>query len=97
MLSWFDAREAERFAKELAAFVMQELAGASGLKDAKFRSRLDKVLTKAANKVQAFRADHSVNFYKKSRLANTFLWSLKDAGCDEAVAAELTEWLTLRL
>ncbi|MGE4244205.1 hypothetical protein [Ramlibacter sp.] len=97
MLGWFNAKEADRFAGELSAFVLKELSGAGALKDAKYRARLDKVLTRADRQVRDFKAAHPLNFYKKSRLANRFLWSLKDGGCAEDVAAELTDWLTLRL
>ena len=97
MLRWFDATEADRFAKELALFVMQELSGVASQKDAKYRARLEKTLSRAAGKVHEFKAAHPLNVYKKSRLANTFLWSLKDRGCADAVASELTDWLTLRL
>lgn len=97
MLGWFDTKATDDFGRELAAFVMKELADAGDLKEPKFRKRIDKVMNRAEDRVRDFKATHSLNFYKKSQLANKFLWALKDAGCAEDVAAQMTDWLTLRL
>jgi hypothetical protein len=97
MLKWLDAAEAARFGKELAAFVMDDLSGSVQKRDAKFAAKAEKVLVKAARRTEQFKAREALNFYKKSKLANAFLWTLKERGCPPAYADELTKWLTLRL
>jgi hypothetical protein len=97
VLKWFTAADSERFGKELAQFILSELDGSLLKRDAKFAARAGKTLNRAAAKVQEFEARETMNFYKKSKLANAFLWALKDAGCPEEYANELTDWLTVRL
>lgn len=96
-LKGFSTRESLAFAKELAGFCMGELAGRIDARDAKFRAKAEKTLAKAARQLQDFKARQPLNFYSRARLANAFLWALKDAGCPDAYADELTEWLAMRL
>jgi hypothetical protein len=96
-LNWFGSGEARAFARELAQFVVGELAGATGKRDAKFTARAEKVRVAAARRLQDFKQAHRLNFFSRSTLANEFLWALKDGGCPPDYADELTEWLTLRL
>jgi hypothetical protein len=99
-MKWLErlsGRQGQVFARQLAAFIVSELEGRMDARDAKFKTRAEKALVKAARRLQDFKATHSLNFYTRARLANAFLWALKDAGCPEAYADELTEWLTLRL
>jgi hypothetical protein len=96
-IGWLDASEGEAFAKGLANKLSEDMAGAASASDAKYRSKLDKALTRLQRQVEQFKATHRLNFYKKSRMANAFLWTLKDKGYPPEVAAELTDWLTLRL
>lgn len=97
LFGWFRAGEAKAFGQELAAFLVKEFQGDLGALHPKGRKRADKALAKAAEKVQAFRSTHRVNVYRKSQLANAFLWSLKEAGWPEQDASRMTDWLTLRL
>jgi hypothetical protein len=94
---WFRTGDSKAFANDLAKFIVSELAGQMSARDAKFKTKAEKTLVKAARRLQDFKAIHRLNFYTRSILANTFLWALKDAGCPPAFADELTEWLTLRL
>jgi len=97
MLNWFDTQESNRFARELAHDLMSQLRTSAGKKDAKFTVKAEKALIKADGRVREFKSRERLNFYKRSKLANTFLWALKDAGCPADYATELTEWLTYRL
>lgn len=97
ILKWFAAAPAEAFGAELAAFILGELKGSLVKRDAKFAARAEKALGRAAQRAQEFKAREPLNFYKKAKLANAFLWSLKDGGCPEDYANELTDWLTMRL
>lgn len=96
-LKFFDAGEAKSFGHDLASFVITELDRGKDAKDSRYKVKAEKALAKAARRVQDFRAVHRLNFYQKSRLVNSFLWTLKDGGCAPDFADELTEWLTLRL
>lgn len=97
MLKWFATADIESFGKELASFILSELKGSVHKRDAKFAGKAEKVLAQAGQRVAEFRAREPMNFYKKAKLANAFLWALKDAGCPEVYANELTDWLTMRL
>jgi hypothetical protein len=97
MFNWFATANAERFGKELAAFILSELELAVHKRDAKFAARADKVLIRAAQQIMVFRSRERLNFYKRAKLANAFLWTLKDGKCEEGYANQLTDWLTLRL
>lgn len=97
MFNWFDARASVDFGRQLATDLLAALSAGVGRHEAKFAAKAEKALIKADGKVRDFRRTHKLNFYKRSRLANTFLWTLKDGGCAPEYAQELTEWLTYRL
>lgn len=97
MLKWFDARESVRFGEELAAEVVATLAASATLRGSKFSAKTEKALAKADQSVRDFKGREPLNFYKKSKLLNAFLWKLQDGGCDPENARELTQWLTHRL
>lgn len=97
VLKWFDSAPAAAFGKELAGFLLTELKASMGQRDAKFRARAEKALAQADRRLRDFKAQQPLNTWKKSKLANAFLWELKDGGCPEDYASELTRWLALRL
>ncbi len=76
---------------------MKELSRSVHNRDKKFVDKAAKVMVKAARKVDEFKKGAALNFYKKSKLANAFLWGLKEAECPHDYADELTRWLTVRL
>ena len=92
-----DAKASAAFGAELASFIMEDLSHSLNKRDAKFAAKAEKVLVKAARKVDEFKKREALNFYKKSKLANAFLWGLKDAGCPHDYTNELTRWLAVRL
>jgi hypothetical protein len=97
VLKMLDAKAAEAFGEGLATSIMDELSHSIAKRDKKFTDKAAKVMVKAARKVDDFRKGERLNFYKKSKCANAFLWKLKDAGCPHDYANELTRWLTTRL
>jgi hypothetical protein len=97
MFSWFSSSASVSFGKELAAFVLSELSASSTKADAKFTAKAEKALLRADQRVQDFKARERMNVYKKAKLANAFLWTLKDSGCTEEYANRLTDWLSVRL
>jgi hypothetical protein len=97
MFSWFSTSESSRFGQELATFVLSELSVSAGKGDAKFTAKAEKALLRADQRVRDFKARERLNVYKKAKLANAFLWTLKDSGCSEEYANKLTDWLSVRL
>lgn len=97
IFNWFSVSRSEQFGRELAAFILSEVKGSLGKRDAQFAAKAAKTLQRAGQRVQQFEARERMNFYKRAKLANAFLWSLKDSGCPEEYANELTDWLTKRL
>lgn len=95
--AWFRAGEAEAFGKELATFLMAELQGDMKPLSAKATKKAEKVMARAARKVDDFRAAHRPNAYQKAKAANAFLWQMKEGGWPVEVANQLTDWLTMRL
>ncbi len=97
MFSWFSSSESVRFGNELATFVLSELSASAGKADAKFTAKAEKALVRADQRVQEFKMRERMNVYKKAKLANAFLWTLKDKGCSQEYANSLTDWLSVRL
>jgi hypothetical protein len=97
IFSWFSSRASARFGRELATFVLSELSASTARKDTKFTAKAEKALIRADRRVREFTAGERMNVYKKAKLANAFLWTLKDSGCPPDYATQLTEWLSLRL
>ena len=94
---WFNSAPAVAFGKELAGFLLGQLQSSAGRRDSKFQARAEKVLLQADRRVRDFKGARSLNFWQRSKLSNSFLWTLKDGGCPDDYAAELTRWLTVRL
>jgi hypothetical protein len=97
MFDWFATSRVQAFGKELAAQVLRDLGSFAGKREGKFAAHTEKLLVRADQRVREFTASERMNFYKKAKLASTFLWALKDAGCPPDYAQQLTEWLTFRL
>jgi hypothetical protein len=97
MFDWFSTSRSEAFARELAGQFLQDLKTSAGKTEAKFSARAEKILGRLDARVRAFAAAEKMNVYKRAKLANTFLWTLKDGGCSEDYAQKATEWLTFRL
>ena len=78
-------------------FVLSELAGSTEKRADKFSGKVEKVLVRADQRVRDFKVRERLNVYKKAKLANAFLWTLKDNGCSPEYANQLTDWLSVRL
>ena len=97
IFDWFNAREAEKIASDLAdQFAPRARAtagsgraqaakdGASGLQDLLRRANTDGRLA-------------GLNFYKKARFANSFKWRLLENGVEPGTADSLTHSLVVHL
>jgi hypothetical protein len=54
-------------------------------------------LSKLSLRSNQFKAANKLNFYTKAKLANSFKWTLKDAGYEAEYVDDLTEWLAKQL
>ena len=97
MLKWFSSTASVEFGKELATFVLSEFATASPKNESKFAARAERALMRADQRLQDFKTRERLNFYKKAKLANAFLWTLRDKGCPADDASQLTDWLSGRI
>jgi hypothetical protein len=97
MMDWFNTRRSVAFGQEIAKEILGTLQASAGKRDHRFEKKAEKALVRIDTQVHRFCATERMNFYKRSKLANTFLWALKDGGCPEDYARELTDWLTRRL
>jgi hypothetical protein len=96
-LSWFDAGAASAFGTSLAAFFAERVPPDAKLSDKKFAAKTQEVLKKMALQVDRFKAENTLNTYKKAKLGNAFKWALKDAGYEPGYVEKISEWLMLRL
>ena len=97
MFGWFDAKEAKQFGTSLAAFYVAQMPVGLALSEKKFAAKTQATLRSMDGKVDAFKAVHPLNGYKKAQLGNTFKWALKDAGYAADYIDKLTDWLITRL
>lgn len=93
----FNTTDAQAIARELATLILSHLSEASRHSDNKYQGKAGKVLVRAEHRIVDYKKTHTVNWYQRSRAANAFLWTLKDGGCPEDYANELTQWFVLRL
>ena len=97
LFGWLDASEAKRFGNSLGTFYISQIPVDLTLSEKKFAARTQSVMRKMADQVDAFKAGHRLNGYKKAQLGNSFKWTLKDAGYDGGYIDKLTDWLVTRL
>ena len=84
ILSWFDTREADLFAKAIADDLMGRIpvsAEASGkaITPERVNNTHQAIITRAS----AFARTHKLNWYKKAHLGNTFRWVLLEKGYEK--------------
>lgn len=96
MISWFDAREHQRFGEELAAYVMEKMPLEPPAKGVRKRPKKpQEVLRKMLGQITEFSARHRANVYQRAKFGNAFKWKLIEAGYDNAFADELTKELLI--
>jgi len=94
---WFDAKAANEFGTELATFFMARMPVDTQKSEKKFAVKTSELLGKLSLRVNQFKASNRLNFYTKAKLANSFKWSLKDAGYEAKYVDDLTEWLVKQI
>jgi hypothetical protein len=97
MIDWFNTNEAQKFGTELALFFIERIPPQASAGKVKTLSKKKEVLGKMFFKIEHFKHQHTLNFYKKAKFGNAFQWTLKDAGYDSEFTDELTKEILLKL
>ena len=97
MFDWLDTREAQAFGSQLAAFFIERVPPSESTGKAQTLSKKKEVLKKLFFKIDQFKVQNKLNFYKKAKFGNTFQWTLKDAGYDSEFVDELTKEILVKL
>lgn len=96
MISWLDARDAQKFGLTLAEFFIERIPLETPNKKIKSLAKKQEVLNKMFIQIQIFKIKHKLNIYKKAKLGNSFKWKLLDADYDPTLVDELTKALMLK-
>lgn len=97
IFDWLNTEQEKKFGRDLAAYVAEKIPAAHALGVKKERARKLDIFNKLFRKVDQYKREHRLNFYKKSVFGNSFQWALIDAGFPREFAKELTTELLLRL
>ena len=90
ILNWLDTVVVDEFARALAKDVIgrvppQPDSAKRGTPD-RLRNMREAIVARAS----AFGRTHSINWYKKAHLGNTFKWELRGAGYDQEFVDAIT-------
>jgi hypothetical protein len=96
ILSWFDASKEKKFGMTLARFFIERMPLDKTKGKEKSPTKIPEVLDKMFLQIARYKSEHKLNVYKRAQFANTFKWSLKDAGYDHEFVDRLTQELVLR-
>ncbi len=97
IFDWLNTEQEKKFGKDLAVCFVQMLPASGALSAKKESARKIGAFNKLFGKVDQYKREHKLNFYKKSVLGNSFQWALVEAGFTREFAKELTTELLLRL
>jgi hypothetical protein len=97
MFSWFSSADCTEFGKTLASDLLRDLEAVQHKPGGKFAAKAEKALVRADQRVRDFKQQRKLNVFRKAKVANAFLWALKDAGISQGYSDQLTQWLSHRL
>jgi tetratricopeptide (TPR) repeat protein len=98
VFQWFDAKEAEKIACELAdQFAPQAAPLAGGAAHASIPDNGSAALRDLVRRVETDERLRGLNFYKKARFANSFKWRLLEKGIEPGTANHVTTSLVVHL
>ena len=66
-------------------------------KKIRFLKKLNKAVKNMSNKVTEFKLTNKINWYKKARIGNKFMWALKEKKYDELFIEDITNKLLIQL
>jgi len=96
---WFSLKKHDEFANNLAIEFIQHCPPdlVYKPKNRKANNKLNKAINNLYTLAHAYRNNVKLNIYTKARIGNKFMWSLKEAGYDDALIEELTNGILLAL
>ena len=97
MFDWFRVQRSKNLGLELAKLVREHALNDAGRKESKRLSKINYAKEKMLKRIQQFKQEEVLNFYKIATLLNTFKWDLKDAGYDDDMAGALASWIHVTL
>jgi hypothetical protein len=97
LFGWFDTREARAFGAALARTFIDQVPLEGKLTDKKFEHKAKASISNIGRQVAEHNQRRRLNFLQKASLGNSFKWTLKDAGYEQAYVDKLTDWLVLQL
>lgn len=96
IIDWFNAKEAQKFGLELAAFFIERIPPEASRRKDKTTAKKQEVLSKMFQQIARFKLRHKLNFYKKAKFGNSFQWALKDAGYANDFIKDMTKEVLLK-
>ena len=97
MFKWFSVKKSKDIGLELAMLVKEHALNDAMLNESKRRSKINYAKEKMQKRIQQFKQEEVLNFYKTATLLNTFKWELKDAGYDGDMTNALASWVLVSL
>lgn len=97
MFNWFSVKKSNSFGLELAKLAKEHALNDATLKESKRLSKINSAKEKMLKRIQHFKQEESLNFYKIAALLNTFKWELKDAGYEDGMINALASWIHVTL
>jgi hypothetical protein len=90
--SLFSSKKHDDFAGDLASEFISSCPPAFvySLRKRKDNNKFKKEITRLYKQAHDYYANNKLNIYTKARIGNKFMWSLKQAGYDDALIEELT-------
>lgn len=93
MFSWLDTKESEAFGISLADYFMEKMP--KDHKKLNDETKKRQIIKDMGYKASVFIAKNKMNFYKRSKLWNSFKWVLYNADYEKSYVDELTYSLVL--
>lgn len=97
MFAWFDASGAKKFGAELAGLIVERSQGAGRRTEKKAALGAEKLARDVALRIDAFRQQEKLNFYKKAQLGNELKWALQQGGIAPDQVDSWTTYVLSRL
>ncbi|MBX9902600.1 MAG: hypothetical protein K2Y28_17620 [Burkholderiaceae bacterium] len=97
LLNWFDGNAAHAFGIELAQVLIERTPVDTAISNKILSKKHESMLNKLEQLIVKFKAENSLNVYKKAKLANAFKWALREKSYDEDYINQVTNWIVLKL
>jgi hypothetical protein len=97
-LGWFDTRQLQQFATDLANDLGRRFPPASEARtDPGAKHQIKAILDGLAARAGRFHDEHKLGIYGKAKLANVFRWKLTELGYSKAFVEDATKQIVTRL